>query len=33
MKLIFLPGFEATRKPPICIAKGPLYIICGNYKE
>lgn len=32
MKLIFLPGFEAAPKP-ICISKGPLYIICGHYKE
>jgi hypothetical protein len=33
MKLILLPGLESAPKPPICIAKGPLYIICGHYKE
>ena len=34
MKLISLPGFEVTsRKPPICISKGPLYIICGPYGD
>ncbi len=30
MKLILLPGLETRR--PICISKGPLYIICGHYK-
>jgi hypothetical protein len=29
MKLISLPGFEMEKKPPLCLAKGPLYIICG----
>lgn len=31
MKLINLPGFEPTAAP-ICIGKGPQYIICGKYK-
>lgn len=31
MKLIVLPGFENSAAP-LCIGKGPLYIICGKYK-